>query len=319
MGRETYPEFDHLSLKDQFSNPKIVETEDGNLEIHTVSPEKISNEIPVIVASGAFQGSNTLSPVVTGLAEKGGRKVIFPDLPHGNPSSLRDRTLYTESEYHHGKAMTLVKTLQETGVERADVVAHSEGCINAVFAAALYPEHFRNIVLMNPAGIVGEDNLLSTAARFLENVRFANKQAEDDEKIREQKMEGESERQANFYRDKKKTYESSSSITTTQLEQLLATVKAQGIKITIIATKDDKLFPLKRIQKMNERYRKHLRLDIIEPDLSEEDSLREMVDVVVEKEGAHNDFYLKPEWSTEILVEALDKMQNMGEEESKQD
>ncbi|MFA7244649.1 MAG: alpha/beta hydrolase [Candidatus Magasanikbacteria bacterium] len=292
----------NLGLHEQFRHPKKIETVDGPLMIHEIIPEN-DREIPVFISSGFTQGADTIEPIAVGLADKGDRRVIFPDLPHGNPSSVRDRELWNESEYHHGKAMTIIKTLEEIDISKTDIVGHSEGCISIIFAAALYPEKFRNIVLVNPAGLIGKDSLLATAKRFLKNLRVSAEQVKQDQAVAEVSKLGKPERDGNFKKDLKKTYNSAKSITMTELEEIMAIVVSKGIKISIIHTEDDNIFPLERVKAMNDRYAKKNSFD---KDFDPEKE--KLVDHFYTVSGIHNDFYLKPEVSTTNITKALDTM-----------
>lgn len=292
----------NLGLHEQFRHPKKIETVDGPLMIHEIIPEN-DREIPVFISSGFTQGANTIEPIAVGLADKGDRRVIFPDLPHGNLSSLEDRELWNESEYHHGKAMTIIKTLEETGVSKTDIVGHSEGCINIMFAAALYPEKFRNIVLVNPAGLIGKDSLPATAKRFIKNLRVSSKQVKQDQVVAEISKYGKLERDSNFKKDLKQTYNSAKSITMTELEEIMAIVVSKGIKISIVHTEDDKIFPLERVQAMNDRY---VKKNAFDPDFDPEKE--RLVDHFYTVPGHHNDFYLKPEVSTSNIIKVLEDM-----------
>jgi len=47
-----------------------------------------------------------------------------------------------------------------------DAITHSEGSIYIAIAASLRPDLFRNIVLVSPAGMLPDDNLVKEAGRF---------------------------------------------------------------------------------------------------------------------------------------------------------
>ncbi len=65
------------------------------------------------------------------------------------------------------KALNILGVLEEKDVEKTDVIAHSEGAVNTLIAASLYPEKFRNIVLFGPAGLIGEDTFTRLFQGFL--------------------------------------------------------------------------------------------------------------------------------------------------------
>ena len=65
------------------------------------------------------------------------------------------------------KALTLRDVLNHKGVEKVDVIAHSEGAVNAAIAALLNPEKFRNIIFFGPAGLIGEDDPIRLLKGFV--------------------------------------------------------------------------------------------------------------------------------------------------------
>ena len=52
------------------------------------------------------------------------------------------------------KIMAIDTLMKYEGVDVADIVAHSEGCIHAILSAWLRPGFYKNLVLMNPAGLI---------------------------------------------------------------------------------------------------------------------------------------------------------------------
>jgi pimeloyl-ACP methyl ester carboxylesterase len=54
--------------------------------------------------------------------------------------------------------------------QQADILGLSEGCIVAVLVKFWYHDLVRNLVLVNPAGLIGKDRLLHLAMRFPRDV-----------------------------------------------------------------------------------------------------------------------------------------------------
>lgn len=76
----------------------------------------------------------------------GGRRVLAVEYPRSTLSS--DGKLPTQEQ----KAMTLLSFIQKINLETVDMVAHSEGGINAIRAAQISPSTFRNFVLVGSGG-----------------------------------------------------------------------------------------------------------------------------------------------------------------------
>jgi pimeloyl-ACP methyl ester carboxylesterase len=64
------------------------------------------------------------------------------------------------------KALSIIEVLNKKGIDKIDAVGHSEGGLNLAIAAILYPERFRNIVLVSPAGMIENDSSLDLIKRF---------------------------------------------------------------------------------------------------------------------------------------------------------
>ncbi|MFA5368527.1 MAG: alpha/beta fold hydrolase [Candidatus Paceibacterota bacterium] len=64
------------------------------------------------------------------------------------------------------KALTIVSALEKMGEGRFDAIGHSEGGLNLAIAASLYPEKFRNLVFISPAGMIGKDSYMDLIKRF---------------------------------------------------------------------------------------------------------------------------------------------------------
>lgn len=64
------------------------------------------------------------------------------------------------------KALAIIQSINEMEIDKVDAIGHSEGGLTLAIAACLYPEKFRNLVFVSPAGMVGEDSYLDLIKRF---------------------------------------------------------------------------------------------------------------------------------------------------------
>src|SRR3989344_879390 len=130
-----------------------------SIEFVDVHPYHQKDDVPTLWAPAWACTLPVYKPAITELA-KLGRRVISLDHPRFGGSfsptppeeSLKD---YPQTQLR--KALNILAVLEKKGIEKTDVIAHSEGAMNTVIAAAIQPEKFRNIVLYAPAGMVGDD------------------------------------------------------------------------------------------------------------------------------------------------------------------
>ena len=162
-----------LDFYSQFSqremlDPKMVNN--ANVSIVDVSPETPKTEIPLLLAPGFSEGPLTLEPNMRYFSGWG-RRVVTYDAPYGvniepekEPSQNSPDSAHTA--YELGKARTIDLVMEQRGITKTDGVGHSEGCINLVIAALKHPERFRNLILVNPGGMVGNTKLEELAGRI---------------------------------------------------------------------------------------------------------------------------------------------------------
>ena len=155
------------------------------------------------------------------------------------------------------KALGLIETLRHTQIDKVDVVAHSEGAIHTLLAAALYPEKFRTIVLNSPAGLSGSQSTLSLAV-FTIFDRI--KQKFDDNKEKDLESYDPSANKMpitvstkkfnphntkTHTRSKKSTFllDSISQMAKVEMQDVLQYVRSQGVKVAIVHGGTDTAFP----------------------------------------------------------------------------
>ncbi len=197
-----------INTEKQFITEKEKIELDGKLfEITDVHPEKEKTDVPVMFAPGFVCGPETYKHNIQELAENG-RRCMMIDAPHGvsmeNIDAERKNNVLNQEKYEMKKAVAFIKALDERKIDKTDAVGHSEGCISVVIAAALYPERFRNLVLVNPGGMIGKDSLIPLIIRFSKTIIHDYKQGLDSPEIRKRNLEAIDERIKNFFKAKKK-------------------------------------------------------------------------------------------------------------------
>jgi len=167
------------------------------------------------------------------------------------------------------KALNILGVLDQKGIEKTDVIAHSEGAINTVIAATLHPEKFRNIVLFAPAGLIGEDKFI----RLLQGFAGQAKRAETLSEKPLAQVEGQAgytywpeipvteiekqvaskaAREAVKYLVKNpiRGVNEARGIAKIQIHDMLRYLHGKGIGIVVMSGVDDPVFPMNNMQQI---------------------------------------------------------------------
>lgn len=266
-----------------------------------IKPEHQKDEVPVLVVPGWGATMESFKPGMKVLTDKE-RRVVSLDFPRKGgkiPESSNDEIekWYSDKGKEQPKwpaeelrkANTVVGLLDHKGLDKVDVIAHSEAAINVSIAAMLHPEKFRGrtIVYYSPAGIIGKDNIFR-----LQKGAGANKSRTEtvaDIPVTEAETEYlESTKhitpdymKANPLRALKEIW----AISQAQTEDMFRYIREQGIKIVVIAAVDDTMFPMEKMQKNPK----------LKSDLSKETPNEGIVDGFVSVRGGHMQIQVHPE------------------------
>ncbi len=286
-------------LLEQFEHPGKVEVYGGEMEVVDINPEQPKTETPTVFLGGYLTSTESNKGAILKLAGSQ-RRTLSINEPHGiEPENIHEATeienkMIPNIEFR--KVAALLKMIDEKGLDQVDLVAHSEGAIYGAWAAILRPERIRNIVLVDPAGMIGEDS----ASRIIKGtaVDIAIQTSRIWKKIKENPEEGkEAKRRADqvgkealksFAKDPKRSIEAIGAITDSQIEDLLLQIRELGIHISIIHGVDDKYFSMDRVQKVTK-----------EP----------MIDGFYSVQGTHNDIAHYPEKYAGLVDKALDALE----------
>lgn len=244
---------DPNSFESQFAHKEKFELLGGVIEFVDVKPEHPKTEVPVLFAPGWGETPEALKDVVRIMAERGRRVITLSharrgmDMKDADPSMKKE---YPEAQLR--KALALIQVLAEKGIEKTDVVAHSEGGINAAIAAALETEKFRNIVFMNVGGLIGKDKFPKLAGRFaLSAIKDALNLVQKPDATKQARMNRITREVAKYIaKNPIRALREAVDISESQIHGLLRGLHEKGVGIAVINGVDDPVFPMEKMQQM---------------------------------------------------------------------
>ncbi len=204
--------------------------------------------------------------------------------------------------------------MEQKGIEKTDIVAHSEGAIYAIITALIHPEKVHNIVLINPAGMVGADKPMDLAKRSiddlnLQSANYAKMEAGIDPRQKyhpdkfidpeELKSTAKTAKEtgskgmltwiSTWFSGPVKNLEAINAIANTQIAFALQFLREEyGIKVAIIDSVDDQIYKTEHVQ---------------------EDISRRMVDNFITIQGTHTTFAHNSEKSAGLINSTLKGLQ----------
>lgn len=246
------PPEDINSFETQFAHKETFLINGATVESVDISPDDLKTEIPVLVAPGFAATMDSFKPGIKTLVEDK-RRVISLDHPRrgGTIPKTLDEEIEKYPDEELRKAHTILGLLEQKGIEKIDVIAHSEAAINVAIAAVLHPEKFRSIVLYSPSGLIGNDNLfrlvkgvMTHPARPESMSGFPVTEAEE-EYLASTKNIGPDYQKANPLRAIKEVL----AISQVETKDMLTYLREKGVKVVVIAAVDDTFFPMEGMQK----------------------------------------------------------------------
>lgn len=281
------------SFEEQIHNKSTVESH-GGIANYTYFKNESPREgvLPVLVAGGWSEGTASLRDSAE-VVYKDGRSVILVD--HARDGRQKDQTDNTNPETAQ-RAHTLLGVLDAENLKKVDVIAHSQGALDAVVAAKLHPERFNSIVLVAPAGLIGEDSVPRLVSRFVPKIiRGITKDAReikqrDPESAKRFANAGPSYIKANPMKGLREV----GAIARTQIDQDLLDLREAGIKIAVLQSQGDRGFPANRIGKQ-------VIIHELEGNIDAYAS-------VAAKDAGHDDLIIHPERATQAAVDLLNSL-----------
>lgn len=304
------------NFEEQFEKKDIVEIDGKKIGVVDIKPQTPKTDVPVFICPGWAENSSVFKKNILTMAELG-RETFFIDSAHGIniKGTKEDTDNFPKAELR--KVEAFIKVLEEKNIDKIDAVAHSEGGIYLIIAAILYPEKFRNLVLVDPAGIIGKDNFIGLAKRFSADLINEIKRGIKEPNIRGPIIKKTYEAAKAIIANPKRSMEEVFAIAETRIDDLLRGLKEKGIGISIIHAVDDKAFPMKRVKETLYPLKDQTEQLQQEKNISKEDAMKEakktleakMVNGFYWVKGTHNELILNPEKYTKLVDFALTAME----------
>jgi pimeloyl-ACP methyl ester carboxylesterase len=276
----------------QWEKPGTIEIAGEKFSTYDISPRDPRGETPVFIMDGWGSTPAVWKENIHALVETG-RRAIGVNAPHGAESHVAPAEGVDEiPEAELRRITAFMSALDAHSVEKISVIGHSEGGIDALLAARMYPERFRNLVLVDPGGMIGPDSFLNLSARFAYDAAKSHVTALREGTLTKQLAIG-NEVTASAVKAPILATKEVAAIARAQVVNLLREVKALGIGIVIINGVDDKVFPMSRMTKT------------IHEEKEEGEDIEKLLDGFYSVKGGHAEFLMKAPEYTRLAEKAL--------------
>jgi pimeloyl-ACP methyl ester carboxylesterase len=283
-------------LEAQFETQEVLEIGNEKLGVIDITPEELKTTTPTVFLPGWGATPRGYKENILGLARLK-RRVLSLDAPHGitaHTPEIADKAKIPDAALR--KISALFKLLEYKGLERVNIVAHSEAGLYTTFAATLYPEKFKNIVLVNPAGLTSEDSPLRALNGF--RLELANYLARNVKSapLRDRMLKVARDAASVIMLNPRLSLEEALSTIRTQVNDELKALKKQGVRVSLIHGVDDNLFP---------------------PPMIQNSATADQFAGVYSVAGGHTGLIEEPEQYTRLIDEALSALDELEEKQRK--
>lgn len=223
---------DMAGFEQEFSNNRTLELPGRQVQVVEVGRPEVtdSDKTPIVIAGGWAEDSETFKGTMQTLYERG-RWVIMIDHPASDEVGAKPKN------YH--------EVMEVMGIEKADIIAHSGGAGDTLQWASLHPEQVRNIVLANPNGLNGGDNMLSMAARFAVKQAMLGISDRNNPNARRAMLSG--MKKLAGISNVKQGWTEARAITNADITEAIGELRTKGHKIGVLQSYSDPIFLADRI------------------------------------------------------------------------
>jgi len=209
--------------------------------------EKRKNSLPILYVPGWGETSKTTEPLLNILAQD--NDVISFDLPRQKRVTKKFAKKKFEGAFSNlelQEAFATIQVIENFNYEKVDAIGSSYGGMVLVLGAYLAPEKFRTITLVEPVGIMGEDDLISLAKRFATSHAEQNKARPIEQQ--KQVLLGREDFKTFWQKNIIQALQEIKKMSKADIIDMVAGLHELGIGISIISHVNDKVFPNDRVQ-----------------------------------------------------------------------
>lgn len=284
-------------LAEQFERPETYQYGSTVIEAFDIKPQQPKTSTPVFFGTGWSASRGVYEASLLGIAEDG-RRVLSMFAPHGidtDPEFGTGDKTYAAAELR--KAAAMLRMLEEKQIEEPfDIVAHSESALWTLIVASMHPDKIRNIVLIDPAGLIDEDTTKRLATSFcLDIVQSLLNKAKLPRPAIERSVQPGSSTDLfgalrNIVGSPIRSLKEVLAMRDADIRSLLEELKRKGKRIAIIQGARDVIFPMERMNKVVNTT---------------------MVDGFYSVYGAHNEINSHPQAYRIVINHALDALEHL--------
>lgn len=321
------PKLENNKTLDNQFHEEILRINGADVEVGEYIPENPKSEVPVLIAPGWADTVEVHKKGMEILADEGRRAV---SLSHPRNGGAIANTFNEEAEKYPDeemrKAQNLLGLLEQKNIDRVDVVAHSEGAINACIAAMLHPEKFRSIILYAPAGLIGNDNLIRLMwGTFMQAKRkdletLSGFPITDDENEQDALIGRENIKY--IAKNPLRAFKETLAISQTQIQDIMKYLRSKGISIVVMAAVEDTFFPMGDVEETKDEQGNVIKREFVGDKGMQKNVDLGFVDGFLSIRGGHMQFKSNPEImmpaveSIFTTLEVKDEKKRKAEEES---
>ncbi len=236
------------NFQSQFNTKKQIDFHGKKISFVDVIPPVQKSPHPIFIAPGWGETPKTFKDLMNLLFDAGFR-VISVAHPRQDFKLITKNNI---SKLEFQKAEIILSVFDFLNLEKVNVVAHSEGAINAVLAAHTSPMIFEGLLLVGPGGLVENEGFFELVGRFIGNMFQDGWGIFTDKAARKHLSSSLAETFKYFLKNPVMGLLEGSAISRTHLQSYLIDLHKENISIGIILGTDDVVFPLKKMKSLSE-------------------------------------------------------------------
>lgn len=229
-------------FEEQFAHREELRTAGGAIKFVDIMPSTadLKSPVPLVFASGWAETLELLKGAIQSLVETG-RRVIAIDYTELD-GILKEVNGLPPSIYM--KATAFKKLVEYKKIPKVDIVAHSEGAVNAAVGTLMMPGKVRKLVLVAPGGVMNNDNFYKLTVRFSFSIFIKALLSANSKFARRVAALCIKERIKYIIMNPRQAFQEAIGISNFHITNTLRKIKKQGVELHVIHSKDDGVFPI---------------------------------------------------------------------------